>query len=100
MQVREVRPRPENPPAAAWGASFVDALRQVRGVAPVPGTSRPVSAATSRDLRPAALPGDAAPRRPPSLWERLVGWVGDVVRGALDLLRAGFETFLQALGGR
>ncbi len=99
MQVRQVGPRPENPPPAAWGAGFVDALRQVRGVAPVSQTSG--SAPTPGSLRPAALAsGNAAPRRPPSLWERLVGWVGDVVRGALDLLRAGFETFLQALGGR
>mgnify|MGYP000160650064 FL=1 len=99
MQVREVRPRPENPPAVAWGAGFVDALRQVWGVAPVSRISGP--AATSGSARPAAPnSGDAAPRRPPSLWERLVGWVRDVVRGALDLLRVGLETFLQALGGR
>jgi len=99
MQVRPVGPRPENPPAAAWGAGFVDALRQVRGVAPVSRISGP--AATSGSVRPAApASGDAAPRRPPSLWDRLVGWVGDVVRGALDLLRAGVETLLGALGGR
>lgn len=101
MQVREVRSTP-TPPSDAWGAGFVHALRSARAVSPVPGVSSAPAAArapaASRLAGPQAAEPSARPR--PSLWERVVGWLGDVLKGVLDFVRSSLDAALRSLGGR
>jgi hypothetical protein len=102
MQTPAIRERHSLPSAEAWGAGFVHALREVRAATPTPATGSVRPTPGPARVVPQAPQASSSPSRarPGGLWERLLGLVGDALRGVLDLLRSGVDAALRALGGR
>ncbi len=73
------------------------ALRQVQAAYPVRPASGTAAARSTGSL-PARTPAAQAGPAPASLWQRLLGLVGDFLKGLLDVVRSGVDAVLRTLG--